>query len=438
MLLLFAFILGNVAGAACAQSINATGVVVAGGAAISTGPGTTTVTASTPSVVIDWSPDDTGIGGDAINFQSAGTSALFVNHAEAPLTVLNRIVSKGFARPIGFNQTVTAQLVDLAKGAARRGGTLYFYGPGGILVSAKGALNVGNLVLSASNLTFDGRALRSKIDNSYRFLGRTPDIVSENKPSAPIKSEPRAANVALILPGVGSVGMVEVDGSAVIVTADASTITFRPDGLFDIQIDQPDSPTGDTAPKAAPQPAYLVAMPRNDAITMAIAGGQTADSTPLGFDVARAAALDGTAVVLSAVPSAQAGFVGPGVPGRAIRAPVQVSGPAGAEDWLVVPGSADPPAATADGGFVSVAGIGSAVDLSDDPVIESRDDRTVDGDIPVQIDPDDARGQFSGGVSAASTPSNGAVNATAAEVPDIESAKPAKAFPKRRKSQGGD
>ncbi len=404
-LLMAALILGIAGGTVRAQSINATGVVVAGAAAISAGSGTTTVMATTPRVVINWSPDDTGIGGDAINFQSAGTSVLLVNHAAAPLTVLNRIVPKDLARTIGFSEAGIAQLVDLATGAARRGGTLYFYSPDGILVSAAGASDVGNLVRSASDLTFDART------------------------AAGFNAGPRAANAAQIVPNPGSSRMVEVDGSAVIVAADASTITIRPDGLFDIQIDQPDSPTGDTPANTAPQRAYIVAMPRNDAITMAIAGGQIAGRTPLGFDVAGAAAFDGNAVVLSAVASAQAASGS-----LRLTAPPQ----AGAAGWLFVPGSTDPAGAPAGADFVGVPGVGSAVDFSHALLVESRDDRTEDGGISTQIAPDDARGQSSGGVSAASTPSNGAANAATAEAPDRESAKSAKAGPKRRKSQRGE
>ena len=199
-------------------------------------------------------------------------------------------------------------------------------------------------------------------------------------------------------------GTITVDGAAVLVAADASTITFRPNGLFDIQIDQGTSATGEVvtntgtitgsvAPPNAARRVYLVAVPRNDAITMAIKSGST-----LGFDVAGAANVDGNAIVLSAgfdvangeiAPTRAAGG-GTGVASLnigAIDATSQVTGRATGRASLLVDGGRDANFASNvslagvsnlggegdSGAIVSVTGIGSSLDISGTLLVTALD-----------------------------------------------------------------
>ena len=394
--------------AARAQSLNATGTIVAGAGAILTAPGTTTVAADSPNLVINWAPDDTAIGGGPIDFQTAGTSALFTNRDANTLTVLNRVIPADVTRPIVFNGLVTSQLIDLASGAISRGGTLFFYSPGGILVSSTGAFNVGNLALTASDLNFDAVTGSFETSSQYNFLPANAGSRIEVQRGAQIAAGPFNAYVALIAPRVIHSGTINVDGSAVIVAADASTITFRPDGLYTIEIEQGTSAAGEvvtndgtiTGPVAginAAHRVYMVAVPKNDAITMAIKGGSA-----LGFDVAGAANVDGNAVVLSAgydvvngvIDTVRASSSG-AVPARlaigAIDATSQVTGQAtGAASLTLGAGEAANFAsnvllsgvsetAADDGAFISVGGISSALDVRGNLQITSLDGGQVAG-----------------------------------------------------------
>lgn len=411
-LLAMAAIMAAAPMAASAQSFNASGTIVAGSGAIISGAGSTLVSTDSPNVVINWSPNDTASGGGPIDFQSAGTNALFTNRDATSLTVLNRILPKDISRPITFNGTITSQIVDLATGAASRGGTVFFYSPGGILVSATGFFDVGNLVLTTSDLNFDAATGAFGTAGTYKFLPANAGSFVEVQKSARISAAPNNAYVALIAPKVTNSGTINVDGSAVIVAADASTITFRPNGLFDIQIDQGTSAAGEVVTNDgtisgpvgnlnAAHRVYMVAVPRNDAITMAIKGGST-----LGFDVAGAADVDGNAIVLSAgynvanglidAVRAKASGAGPATLAiGAIDATSQLTGKATGQASLTVDsgnagtfasnlslsGVADPAAATDDGAFISVGGIGSTLDVTGDLQLTALDAGQISGSL---------------------------------------------------------
>ncbi len=328
---------------ACAQSFNATGTIVAGAGAIATGIGTTTISADAANLVINWSPNDKAIGGGPIDFQAVGTIAVFTSRQSTALTVLNRIMPVDMTRPIVFGGKVVAQQRDSLSGAMSPGGTLFFYSPSGLLLAPNGVFNVGGLVLTTSDLAFDAGTRDS-----------------------------RAGNAAAVVPEVAVQGATGADGSAVIVAADASTITCRPDGLYDVQIDQGTSPSGEAiAGRVEIVPdhrVYVVAMPKNDAITLAIKGGKA-----LGFDVAGAAKLDGRAVVLSAGSGATHAMIddvrkmaGSAAPARTILASASLPSNPGHSCLHDL-------AATDDGAFISVGGIGSTLDVQGNREIAAPD-----------------------------------------------------------------
>ena len=305
-LLVIASMLVSVQQPALGQSINAGGEVIAGGGSIDASiPGRTNIQIDSPSAVIGWGTNDAP-GSGPINFQSAGTTATYTSRLPGGFAVLNLVTQNDPTRPIQFNGTVISQLQNAASGIVTRGGTLFFYSPGGIVVGPTGVFDVGSLVLTSSNVNYDPATGVFGDFGRYSFQPANPGSSVRISPGAKITAGPLNSFVALVAPKVVNAGTITVDGSAVLVAADASTITFRPNGLFDIVVDQGTSTagevvtnsgtiTGPTGTINAPHRIYMVAVPKNDAITMAIKSG-----SKLGFDIAGAADVVGNAIVLSA------------------------------------------------------------------------------------------------------------------------------------------
>ncbi|MCX7283034.1 MAG: hypothetical protein NTX28_03145 [Novosphingobium sp.] len=291
-----------------AQSFNGSVSATFGSVTVDINSGSTNITVASPSAVINWTPNDTAATGGPIDFQSAGTIATFTNNPSGTsnFAILNRIVPSGSTRPIQFNGAVVSQLQG-ANGPTP-GGTVFFYSPGGILVGSNAVFDVGNLALTTSDLAFTaGGAFNSGA--SYVFQQASvagSQIVIQ--PGAQINAAVDGSYLAMIAPSVINAGTLTVNGSAALVAADAATIRFAANGLFDIAVNSGTSATGTvlthagtiTGPAANPalgnnHRIYMVAVPKNDAITMAIAGGSS-----LGFAIAGAANIVGNKIVLSA------------------------------------------------------------------------------------------------------------------------------------------
>lgn len=278
----------------------------------------TEVTVNSPTAVINWTPTDTAATGGPINFQPVNTTATFTGSSGlTDFTVLNRIVPSGSTRPIQFNGTVRS-FVQQVSSPAVTGGSVFFYSPGGILVGSTGVFDVGGLVLTTSDINYDANG-NFQTGGGYSFQPATvPGSQIVVAAGAQLGASPDGSYVALVAPSITNNGTISVNGSAALVAADAATITFSPNGLFDIQVDSGTSATGTVIQNngsvtgaAASQPnfvhrVYMVAVPKNDAITMAIGAGSS-----LGFDIAGAADAVGNTVILSAghdVSSGQTGF----------------------------------------------------------------------------------------------------------------------------------
>ncbi|HUQ13913.1 MAG TPA: hypothetical protein VM055_06525 [Novosphingobium sp.] len=293
-------------GAARAQSLQGSSNVVAGSANVTTGPGTTTVDVTSPSAVIDWTPFDTAINNFAgIGFQAANTTATF--QSVSNFAVLNRIIPVDPTRPIQFDGNVISRI----QGASPvPGGTVFFYSPGGIIVGSTAVFDVGNLGLTSAAPVFDtnGNFIDANGRVSFSQAAIAGSFVHLRTGSS-ITASPAGSFVAVVAPRVLFDGNINVNGSAALVAADAVDITFRTSGLFDIQVTSGSSSTanggqvlGTTGTITGPagsglansHRAYLVAVPKNTAITMAIGQGSS-----LGFNIAGAADIDGNAVVLS-------------------------------------------------------------------------------------------------------------------------------------------
>ncbi len=277
---------------------------------ITTGAGTTNISVTTPQTVINWSPTDTAIGGGSINFQPVGTTATFSGSGN--YAVLNQINPADSSRAISMNGTINAGLGGASNGS------IYFYSPGGFVIGGSAVINVGSLVLSASPITVNVSGDFITGANNHVTFGQAsqPGAAITTNLGSQINASAGDAYVAMVAPRIQHGGTINVNGSAALVGAEAALINFSPDGLFDIQVvSGTTSTTGvstsGTITGAAStgltdiHRAYLVAVPKNNALTMLIGAGSN-----LGFDVAGAANVVGNTVVLSAGNEISGGSIG--------------------------------------------------------------------------------------------------------------------------------
>ena len=293
-----------------AQSFLAGSTTTFGSAVVTTGTNTTTITISSPSAVIDWTPTDTATSPLAITYQPNGTTATFTS--ATPFTVLNRIVPVDPTRAIAFDGIVNS----LVNGSP--GGTVFFYSPGGIFLSPNAQFNVGNLGLTSAAPFVDGSG-NWYTGNQVQFQAANAGSFVNTLAGAQINAPAAGSYVAIVAPRIDQRAAITVNGQAALVSADAATITFNPNGLFDIQVNSGTSATGTTLFNSGAitgpastgagvnQRIYAVAVPKNTAITLAIGAGST-----LGFNIAGAADVVGNAVVLSAGKNIVAGNIATG------------------------------------------------------------------------------------------------------------------------------
>jgi hypothetical protein len=312
---------------AAAQSLLGTGSYVTNPNAtgITTGPGTTTINLNGGQTVIDWTPTDNAINpGNNIVFQNSGTTALFTGSSD--FAVLNRVLPADISRAIIMNGTVNSRV-----GGSQRG-SVYFYSPSGFIFGGSSVFSVGSLVVTASPITLTGSNF---INGNTVVFGQAlnPSAVISSAgtisaSSAPIGIIPPGQSyVAMVAPLVQHSGTITVNGSTALVGAEAATINFSPDGLFDIQVTvgtTSSSGVNVSGDIAGPQPTgpgdtqgvFLVAVPKNDALTMVISNG-----ADLGFTLANDATIDAAGVVvLSAGHDIVDGQIGPRSAGHGANA----------------------------------------------------------------------------------------------------------------------
>ena len=200
-------------------------------------------------------------------------------------TVLNRVVPTDPSRAIRFDGRVLSN------------DNVWFYSPGGIVIGGRGSFDVGSLVLTTHDIDTSGGLFGP--DGEIRFRGTSgssSSIVIEDRPNATdsIEATNDGSYVALVASRIENFGRVDVNGSVAYVAAEQADITIN-SGLFDINVT-----AGTTDPNgvvhgaggrtegAARNPTdefvdddgsiipanpdaqtiYLVAVPKNDAITM--------------------------------------------------------------------------------------------------------------------------------------------------------------------------
>lgn len=284
--------------------------VVSGGVNITRGTGTDDIRVDTSQAVINWTTNDTAIGGGVINFLPNGRTVTYRNNptAQNNFTVLNRIIPTDPSRAIAMNGTIISQLQTGA--GLVSGGNVWFYSPGGIIIGATGVLDVGGLVLTTLDPVRDAAGNFVNAGGSFTLgpAARASSYVQVD-PGAQIRLTPQNSYVAMVSPIIRQNGSVNVNGSAAYVAAEAVTMTLG-GGLFDIQVTtgtNGDTAAGNTAIThngSTTGPAssgagdnhriYMVAIPKNNAITMTLGTGTT-----LGFDIAGAANVQGNSIILS-------------------------------------------------------------------------------------------------------------------------------------------
>jgi len=272
--------------------------------------GMDTITVDVPTAIINWQPTDTMAGGGAIDFLPNGTTAVFQNSAanQNGYTVLNRILPAGDAagRGVALNGHVIAQLRDSNNIVTSNGGRVWFYSPGGILVGGSAVFDVGGLLLTTADpISADMNDAANTI--SMANSGATSGVVVQSGAQINALATERVSGgpttgsyVAMVSSTVRQSGTVTVNGAAAYVAGEEVNLTIN-DGLFDIQIpvgsDDPVEHQGSTLWQNANTDSiqrmiYLVSMPKNTALTMALNPGT------LGFDEAVSASRAGDGTIL--------------------------------------------------------------------------------------------------------------------------------------------
>lgn len=280
--------------------------------------GTDVITVATPQAVVDWAPSDTGAGPAPIDFLPVGNTALFVNDSTLgnDFTILNRIMPVDPTRPIGLNGTILSRFEDMVSGLQTPGGGVWFYAPGGFIIGNNAIIDVARLTLTTLDPARDGAGNFLDAANTAVFQQATqPGAEINIAAGATVLATPENSYVALVAPRIVHGGLIDVNGAAALVSAEATTITFNNGGLFDIQVTTGASPTGasifNTGTITGPASTgagdnhriYMVAVPKNDAITLVVQAGSN-----LGFDIAGAADVNGNTIILSAGHDITGGF----------------------------------------------------------------------------------------------------------------------------------
>ena len=286
----------GIARPANAQAYNATPGTQAGSVTYNRanplGAGTETITINSPSAVILWGPN-------AGDFLPAGNLAMYQGATGNPdYTVLNRIVPAGAPLASIFNGTVQSRVSATDNTVS---GNIYFYNPSGIIAGPTSVFNVGSLVLTTLDVTFDAAG---NLGSPVLFNGVAGSKAAVNIQSgAQINATGSNAYVALVSPSITQAGTVSADGSIAYIAGESVDLTINA-GLLDFTINTGTTDTngvihtGTTTGPASTsssdtQVIAMVALPKNAALTMLLTGS-------IGYTPAASAANEGSSVILAA------------------------------------------------------------------------------------------------------------------------------------------
>ncbi|HWJ38917.1 MAG TPA: hypothetical protein VNR86_09190, partial [Sphingomicrobium sp.] len=239
-------------------------------------PGSETVTIGSSTATINWTPDSTQGTGN-VNFLPSGNTATFqAAQGVTGFTVLNRVLPSTATQPIELNGTVLGKLADNTTG-----GNVWFYSPGGIIVGQNAVIDVGGLLLSTIDLPGSFTTSASGFSASFSKTQSTAGSI-QIKPGAQINA--RSSYVGMVAPRIEQGGNVNVNGSAAYAAADQLTMTLN-QGMFDIAVPVGSGTsdangivhtgtTGGAANVGASDhhSIYMVAVPKNQALTMLLDG----------------------------------------------------------------------------------------------------------------------------------------------------------------------
>ncbi|MFC4294752.1 hypothetical protein ACFO0A_06720 [Novosphingobium tardum] len=271
-----------------AQAVNGTPTVVFGADAPTRSAAQDSFNVTANDALIDWDVTDPSV------FLNANTSLNFARDGGA-YSVLNRVVSSpSLTSTLAINGAVNAS-----------GGKIFFYNPGGWVVGGGAVFDVGSLLLTASPVLIDDKAADGQ---KFTNAAGTISLGQATVPGASITVNQGAllstlaqdSYIALVAPRVVQGGTVSSGGSVAYVGAEAADLTMN-NGLFDINVtvgttDQNGvvhtGTTTSSVADTAPHGQYLVAVPKNDALTMLVSGN-------LGYNAASSAGLVDGRIVLS-------------------------------------------------------------------------------------------------------------------------------------------
>jgi len=291
------------ASAADAQAFAATPATQAGSITYNRGtPGIETVTVNSTNAVIVWTPTNQS-GTGTIDVLPQGNIATFNSTGAIgdSYTVLNRILPSDTTRAVSMDGIIHAYQGS----GATNGGSVFFYSPGGIVIGPDARFDVGRLMLTANDITFDGSG------NVYGAGGKIQLRAGTNSTSgvtisagAQINAIEPGSYVALVAPRITQNGAITVNGSAAMVAAESVDMSFNA-GLFDIQVltgaagsgtilNHGGTITGPSSTGAAdPQRIYAVAVAKNSAITMLLGGS-------IGYAASGSASIENGTIILAA------------------------------------------------------------------------------------------------------------------------------------------
>ena len=265
------------------------------GTTAGTGTNPSTVNVNGPQSIVDWTPSNTAVAG-VIDFLPAGNTLNYIGDT-AEYVVLNRFVDgagTSITDQIALNGMVNSYVGSVS---GPRGGNIWFYNAGGILIGATGVINVGSLVLTSNNIVTTGGLFGP--GGAIRFdgtAGSTAAIAVNGAINTNDGTNAGNSYVALVAPRIVQAGTVRTDGSVAYVAAEAVDIRIN-NGLFDINVTRGAeggnviTHTGTTTGPAHQQGdidqsrIYMVAIPKNDAVTMLVSGA-------IGYDDALSAQVD--------------------------------------------------------------------------------------------------------------------------------------------------
>jgi len=295
-------------GPAAAQALQGTPDIVGGTAGIAVAPGYTQVVPTSPQVVINWEPFDTG-GSGTIDFLPVG---MLVEFAEVTgtfdYTVLNRILpvdgtGGAVSRAVAFNGEVFSRIGNFP------GGNVWFYSPTGIIAGPTAVFNVGGLILTTNDVPFiaGGPGPIFGPGGTVQFqgpAGSTGFVDVRSGAQITANAGPFGAGyVALIAPRVVQAGQVNANGQIAYIAAEQLDMTIN-GGLFDFTLTvgttdangvvHTGTSTGPASTGLADQQRLsVVALPKNDALTMLLSGS-------IGYAPAASVFNDGSTIVLAA------------------------------------------------------------------------------------------------------------------------------------------